>query len=107
MTVEKIILLADSTVENEICEDTKLGWICSVEGLVLSEIHKKRPEEILLPRSGDDSLTLPDAYASVYLLYLSAMVELSKGNYDSFVKINAEFEKAFSTYARYYIRNRG
>ena len=107
MTVEKIILLVDSTVENDICEETKLDWICNVEGLVLSEIHKKRADEIALPRRGCDALSLPDAYASVYLLYLSAMVEFSKGSYDSFAKINAEFEKAFSTYARYYIRSRG
>jgi hypothetical protein len=107
VTVEKILLLVDSTVENEICEETKLGWLCSVEGMVLSEIHKKRPEEIVLPRRGDDSLILPDAYASVYLHYLLAMVELTKGNYEGFTKMNAEFEKAFSTYGRYYIRNRG
>ena len=107
MTVEKILLLVDSTIENEICEEIKLDWLCSVEGLLLSEIYKKSPEEILLPKGGDDVLTLPDAYASVYLTYILAMVELTKGNYEGFSKLNAEFEKAFSAYGRYYIRNRG
>ena len=107
MTVENLLATVDAMNPNEICDDVKIRWICDVEGMILTEIHKKRAEEIALPKSGCDNLTLPEAFASVYLLYISSMVEFSKGNYEAFIRINGEFVRAFSAYARYYIRNRG
>lgn len=106
MTVEKILVLADSQTPNELGEEVKIGWICDVEGRILTEIHKMQADKIILPSGGDGELTLPETYARVYLLYISAMIEFSKGNYDAFTRINAEFEKAFCMYARYFIRHR-
>lgn len=106
MTVEKILVLADAQTPNELGDEVKIGWICDVEGRILTEIHKKQANSFVLPMGGGDCLVLPDPYAKIYLLYISAMVEFSKGNYDAFTRINAEFEKAFNAYAKYFIRNR-
>ena len=106
MTVEKILISADAQTPNVLGEEVKIGWICDVEGRILTEIYKKDAANITLPTSGDHNLTLPETYSRVYLLYLSAMIEFSKGNYEAFSEINREFEKAFSAYAAYFIKNR-
>ena len=106
MTVEKILILTDSQTPNELSEEVKIGWICDVEGRILTEIYKRDADKLSLPRKGSDILTLPDAYAKIYLLYISAMVEFSKGNYGAFSQINAEFERNLAIFARYYIRQR-
>lgn len=106
MTVEKLLETVDSVKENSFCDDVKLGWIGDVEGRVLSELHGIKPEDIKLPKGGEDTLTVPDAYARLYLLYLVAMMELCGGNYSAYSQANREFESAYAMYARYVIRNR-
>ena len=106
MTLEKLLTLVDASKQNELNDDLKIRWVCDVEGRVLTEIHGKSPDEIHLPDNPDDMLTIPESYGRVYVLYLSAMIEFSLGNYAAFDKINREFESALAMYARYYIRSR-
>ena len=106
MTVGKILELFDSFKSNELCDSVKIGWISDVEGRILCEIHNIPFEKVILPKGSEDSLTLPEIYARVYLLYMAAMAEFVNGDYSAYTKINGEFESALAMYARYYIRNR-
>ena len=106
MTVEKLLELTDSARPNELCDDVKLRWIGDIEGRVQCELHKVSPDKVTLPVGSDDTLTVPDAYAELYLLYLTAMIEFTAGNYAAYSTINREFETAFARYARHVIRTR-
>ncbi len=106
MTVENLLATVDAMKPNEICDDVKIRWIGDIEGRVLCEIYKQSPESVKLPESENDKLTVPDAYARVYVLYLAAMIEFTAGNYGEYTKLSAEAEAAFTLYAKHYIRNR-
>lgn len=106
MTLEKLLTLVDATKQNDLSDEVKIRWVCDVEGRVLSEIHKIDPDEIRLPQNMNDVLAIPECYARVYLLYLSAMIEFSNGNYAAYERINRELESAIAMYARYFIRSR-
>ena len=106
MTVEKLLELVDSTRSNELCDDVKLRWIADIEGRVLCEIHKIAPKDVKLPLGGDDILTVPDPYADLYLLYMTAMIEFTAGNYAAYSNISREFENSLARYARQVIRTR-
>ncbi|MBQ2716706.1 MAG: hypothetical protein IJF21_07890 [Clostridia bacterium] len=106
MTVAKLLEHINATRSNEISDDVKTGWIRSLEGRVLCEIHKKDPEKITLPEGEDDELTIPEPYCEAYVLYLAAMIEFSAGNYLSYGEISREFENSLARYARHVIRMR-
>ena len=105
MTVREMLDVIDSTVHNEVEDALKVRWIKDVEGRVLCEIGKRPPEELKEVLSEDDVLSVPEAYARVYLLFAVSMIEFSKGNYDGYARLTAEFERALELYARWYIRN--
>ena len=99
--------MADSQLPNEQSDEIKMGWLRAVEGRVQTDIYKMKAESVKLPEGGDDNLTLPDTHADVYLFYLLAMLEMTRGNYAAFATLDKRFEKALSAYAGYYLRNRG
>lgn len=107
MTTGRILEAFDAFKENSLSDQIKITWIGDVEGRVLCEIHKMSPDAITLPKGSDDTLTVPEGYSRVYLLYLAAMAELSLGHNDEYAVLFREFESALSIYAKYYIRTRG
>ena len=106
MKVNEIISIIDELKENDVNDELKLFWLNEVEGRINGEIFKRKREELQSIVSLSDDLSAPSTYSRIYVLYLGAMIEFGKGNYDSYYKILAEFEKAFSEYAKYIIRNR-
>ena len=105
MTVREILDVIDSTTENKVEDALKIRWIKDVEGRVLCEVLKRSPGELAAVLSEDDELSVPEAYAGMYMLFVVSMIEFSKRNYDGYAKLCTEFEKAFELYARWYIRN--
>ena len=105
VTVREALDRIDATFVNNIGDAMKISWIKDVEGRVLCEIFKKSPNELASVLSEDDVLSVPEAYCTVYMLYVASMIEFSKGNYDAYAKLCARFEKDFELYARWYIRN--
>ena len=105
MTVAKLLEHIDAIKHNQISEDVKIGWIRSLEGRVLCEIFKKDPENLALPLSEEDELVIPEPYCEVYVLYLSAMIEFSAGNYTGYGVVMGQFENALARYARRVIRS--
>ena len=105
MTVREILDVIDTTVKNEADEALKVRWIKDVEGRVLCEVLKRSPDELGAVLSEDDVLSVPEAYAGMYVIFVASMIEFSKGNYDAYAKLCKEFERAFELYARWHIRN--
>ena len=106
MKVGQIISIIDELKENEINDEIKLFWINEVEGRISGEILKRKSGEFKSLVSFSDELSVPEPYSRLYVLYLDAMIAFSKGDYDAYYTVTAEFEKAFSEYARFVIRNR-
>ena len=106
MIAEEIIFQADSQLPNEQSHEVKMGWLRAVEGRIQTDIYKMKAEDVKLPEGGDDTLTLPDSHAGVYLFYILSMLEMTRGNYAAFATLDERFEAALSAYARYCIRNR-
>jgi hypothetical protein len=106
MKVGQIISIIDELKENEVNEEIKLYWLNEVEGRICSELFKMGAGEIKALVSLGDDVLAPEPYTRMYVLYLEAMLAFSKGDFDAYFKINGEFEKAFSEYSRYVIRNR-
>ena len=91
---------------NSFSDDVKISWISDVEGRILTEIHKKMPDEIDLPKRSEDALILPEAYSKIYLFYVIAMIAFAEGDHAAFERINAEFETELGIYAKWFMRNR-
>ncbi len=106
MKVEKIISITDSIKKNDFSDDAKIVWLNEAEGRIAFEIFKMKPEEFRALASSEDELLAPEPYSKIYTLYLGAMIAFFKGEYNLFNKAIAEYENAFSEYARFVIRNR-
>ena len=105
MTVRELLDVIDFTKKNEISEELKIRWINDVEGRVQCEIHRLPPERVARVVSENDVLSVPDPYASLYMLFVVSMIEFSLGNYGDYARLAAEFEKSFVLYGKWYMRN--
>ena len=106
MKAVEIISIVDELKENNVSDEMKLFWLNEVEGLIGAEVYKKDPGDFNIVRSMSDELIAIDPYSRIYVLYLEAMIAFNKGEYDTYLKINAEFEKTVSAYSKFVIRNR-
>lgn len=106
MNAAEVISTVDCMKPNEISEDTKFHWLNEANARVLCEIAGVAPEKIEAIACGDDELYVQSPYSRMYCQYILAMMFFVNGEYDSYVKAYAEYEKTFLEYAKYCIRNR-
>lgn len=106
MKVREVLEMLDEIKQNEITDRVKTNWINNVEGRVQCEMLGKTPENFKPVMGEDEDLTVPDAYSSIYILYLSAMIELCAGNIDRYGKYYDRFEKEMGVFAKKLIRER-
>ena len=106
MKVREMLEMIDSTKKNEVEDGVKIRWINDVESKVFCDVLKKRPEDFCGVEGEECLLSLPDAYARVYLLYVWAMIELAEGHGSDYSALKQCFESELSAYARSVIRNR-
>ena len=106
MKVSEVLELVDAVKSNQYSDGVKISWLNDVEGRVLCEIHKKKPEEIKAIRGSEDVLSVPGPYSRLYLFYLAAMIDFAIGDHTAFSRSNAAFEIAFEEYAKFVLRSR-
>ena len=106
MKAQEIISIVDSIKANDVCEDAKFNWLDEANSRVLCEIAGIAPEDIEKITCGEDELYAPSPYSRMYSEYLLAMIAFVKGEYDSYVKMYAAYEKTYLDYAKYRIRSR-
>ena len=106
MKAGELIAIVDSLKANEVSEEAKFSWLGDAEARVMCEIHKTAPKDIDLCISGDSELCVPAPYSAMYSMYVLAMICFFAGDYDAYVKANAQYEKSFADYAKYCIRIR-
>ncbi len=106
MTVKQLLTLFDETYPNQLSDELKIRWINDVEGRVQCELCGIPAKDFRPVVDEEDPLSIPDPFTSAYLLYLTAMKELSKNYYESYAKAMKEYETALHTYGKYRIRSR-
>ena len=106
MTVCDVLRVVDATKENDFDDMTKIGWINEVEGMILCETGSGSGAEFVPHRSGSDKVMLSEPYSRMYFLYIYAMMAISGNEYEVYLQFMSEFEKVFSQYAKFLIRNR-
>ena len=82
-------------------------WLTRVEGLVYMQIMSEKAQAVFTPDEGEAVLSVPDPYSAIYPLYLQTMIYLYLGEYDRYNYLNSCFEKAWSDYAKHYVRTKG
>ena len=106
MTVQDIILIADSMKPNKINEEVKLHWLDDVEGRIHCEILKASPDDYIRITTLRRQLSIPTPYAGIYISYILAMIAFAEKEYDLYTDISMRYEKEFSEYAKFCIRTR-
>ena len=106
MKAGELISIVDSIKANEIGEDAKFCWLDEVNSRVLCEIMKTPLENIGKISCGDDDLSVPSPYSRMYSEYILAMISFVGGEYESYLRMYAQFEKTYHEYAKYCIRTR-
>ena len=104
MTVREMLDIVDFTKKNEVSDELKIRWINDVDSRVQCEVHRIAPEKAKRVVSENDVLTVPDPYASLYMLFVVSMIEFSEGDYTNYARLTAEFEKSLVMYAKSVIR---
>jgi hypothetical protein len=106
MKISDMLELVDAVKSNEYSDDLKIRWLNEVEGRVLCEIRKVKPEDIKEMTGSDDVLSVPNPYSRLYLFYLASMIDFSRGDAAAFSRSNEAFEAAFTEYAKFVLRSK-
>lgn len=84
------------------------GWLNELEARICTEIHGTAAGyEEITSSSGQRVLTASDAYAELYPLYLLMKTDLANSDIARFNNHSAVFNRAYSDYANYCIREGG
>lgn len=106
MRVDEILSIVDSLKKNEISEELKLYWLNEVEARVHCEINRLPTEDFEKISTTLQELTIPMPYSKIYLTYLLAMISFSSKEYDLYTDIYMKYEREFSDYAKFCLRER-
>ncbi len=104
MTVEEAIDRASLLYPASKDNNDLYGWLSELEARICKEIHGTDSEKIT-SSSGARTLTVPDAYAELYPLYLMMKTDLANSDIARFNNHSAVFNRAYSDYADYCTRN--
>lgn len=109
MTVSEIISRADVLRPNSVPEEVKRGFLSDVEGEVRVMICKEDPASVKPLTEADVGkvLTTPTTFAKLYVYYLCAMYAFYAQDTELYANDRAVFEKAWSDYAKWYVRTGG
>ena len=108
MTPNKVIESVDSRRPNAYDEETKLGWINTLDGMVKRLVlQEKEATPYAYPDDMDKELLVPFPFDSVYELYIESMIDYYNREYANYNNSAMMFEARFSEYKKAYIREHG
>lgn len=109
MTIADAIEKIDSVKPHQYSEDTLIGWLSDIDGIIFEEIMKGRngaPDSFTA--YGDDrnkELLVPEPYTNLYILYMAAQIDYFNAEYDRFNNSMMMFNTVYNTFADWYNRN--
>ena len=105
MTPNKVIEKVDGRRPNAYDEETKLGWISNLDGMVKRLIIQE--DEITpysYPEDMDKELVVPFPFDDLYELYIESMIDYYNREYGNYNNSAMMFEAQFTEYKKDYIR---
>ncbi len=111
MTVCEAITLTDGLVHNTYTRAEKLGWLQTLEGLIVTGILANRQgmEEPEVPNFNQDTpgetpLLAPAPFDQVYLHYLAAQIHCCNGELERYNNAIALYQAAYDAFRNDYNR---
>lgn len=105
MTPNKVIEIVDKTKFNAYDDETKLGWISKLDGMVKRLVMQEEDfKPYAYPDDMDTELLIPFPFDDVYQLYVSSMIDYSNREYDNYNNSAMMFEQQFAEYKKAFIR---
>lgn len=108
MTVEEAIERASLLYPAAKGSNDLYAWLSELEARICGELHGSDAQyEEISSSCGQRVLTVPDAYAELYPLYLIMKTDLANSDITRYNNHSAVFNRAYSDYANYCIREGG
>ena len=105
MTPNKVIEMVDGLRPNAYDEETKLGWINTLDGMVRRLVYQEEEAEpYVYPDDLDKELLIPYPFDSVYSLYLESMIDYYNREYANYNNSAMMFEGRFAEFKKAYVR---
>lgn len=106
MTIKQAVARFDTLYPNEIGYEQKLAWLSELDGMVYEEVlslYKEAPPTAftgyILATPDDTPLLVPFPYDKIYIEYLSAMMELVRGNAERYNNATMLYASTFDAFA--------
>ena len=108
MTASKVIEKIDKLLPNSYDEETILGWLSEVDGIVKTLVFKESgAKPYIFPEDMEKELVIPFPFDDVYESYVMSKIHLYNREYDDYNNYAMVFEKKFIEYKKAYIRTKG
>ena len=107
MTPNKVIERIDDVKPNPYSEETKLGWMSELDGMVKRLVIQESESDIKpyrYPEDMDSELLIKYPFDSLYMAYVEARIDFYNHEYGNYNNSAMVFENAFTEYKKAYIR---
>lgn len=105
MTPNKVIERVDKVRPNPYDEETKLGWISELDGMVKRLVFQEgEAEPYSFPADMDKELLIEFPYDGLYAEYIEAKIDFYNREYGNYNNSAMMFESRLSEYKKAYIR---
>ena len=107
MTPNKVIERIDEVKPNPYSEETKLGWMSELDGMVKRLVIQELESDIkpyIYPEDMDSELLIKYPFDSLYMAYVEARIDFYNHEYGNYNNSAMVFENAFTEYKKAYIR---
>lgn len=105
MTNREIIDAVDDVKPNAFSEKTKVRWLDSLEGRVMTEVMLMDPCEVrpfAYPECMEHEPLLEPPYDDLYVMWLTAQIDLANGEYEKYQNSMTVFNAAWTGFVRWF-----
>ncbi len=106
MTVAQVINRSSLLYPSDIEDGRVYAWLSELENRIFLELYGESDFQPITAADGERELSVRDAYAELYPLYLVMKTDMANGDMDRYVNSAAAFKAAYSAYANYVNRTR-
>jgi len=106
MTVAQVINRSSLLYPADIEDGRVYAWLSELENRICLEIYGKTEFQPITAADGERELSVCDAYAELYPLYLVMKTDMANGDTARYENSAAAFKAAYSAYANYVNRTR-
>ena len=110
MTVIEAINYTDDIKPNNFAQETKLGWLSKLDGMIRAEVvdtHEGGEDAPFVGYGEEDLgavLLVPPPYDDIYVKWLEAQIDYANNEYEKYNNSAAAFNSAYTAFSGQYHR---